>query len=145
MIKKFTLVVSTLLVASLTTFAQVRVGVTGGVQLANQKNEIGGFSLSGSNRIGFTAGLVLDAALSESFSIRPQVLYSVKGMKLNFDALLGGLGGNDAEGTYTFNYVEVPIQLMYGVEAGPALNTENLAHSTEMVVLVFSGFIAMMK
>ncbi|GAB3692254.1 hypothetical protein GCM10027592_11010 [Spirosoma flavus] len=115
--KKITILTAGLFFAALTSFAQVRIGVTGGLQMANQKNDIGGFSISGSNRIGYTAGLMLDAALSESFSIRPQVLYSVKGTKFDLSGLSGGL--TDGNVTLAFNYIEVPIQVTYGLQAGP--------------------------
>ncbi|WP_460980398.1 porin family protein [Spirosoma fluminis] len=119
MTKRFTLVVATLVLCSMASFAQVRVGVTGAVQFANQTLNFGSVSLKGTNKIGFQAGLLLDAPLSESFSIRPQLLYSVKGTKLanlNF-----GLGAGDV--TTTFNYLEVPIQLLYNIEAGPGFVT----------------------
>ncbi|GAB3945372.1 hypothetical protein GCM10028805_14340 [Spirosoma harenae] len=107
-----------LLLFTLASFAQVRVGLTGGVQLANQKNDLGGISINGSNRIGFMAGLLLDASIAGNLSIRPQILYSVKGTKFNLGALTGGtVSGGDID--YSLNYLEVPIQLTYGLEAGP--------------------------
>ncbi|MBD2701997.1 PorT family protein [Spirosoma sp. BT702] len=115
--KKFTVLTVCLFITVLTSFAQVRIGVTGGLQMANQKNSIGGFSISGTNRIGYTAGLLIDAALSESFSIRPQILYSVKGTKFDLGGLSGGLANGNV--TLAFNYIEVPIQVTYGLEAGP--------------------------
>jgi hypothetical protein len=119
MIKTFTIAITSVLLSSILSFAQVRVGVTGGVQFASQKINFAGLSLKGDNKVGFQAGLLLDAPLSESFSVRPQLLYSVKGSKLaNFDF---GFGSTDV--STTFNYLEVPVQLMYNVEAGPGYVT----------------------
>ncbi len=56
----------TVLISSLATFAQIRVGVTGGVQLASQSFDFGGLSLKGSHIVGYQAGLLLDAPLTES-------------------------------------------------------------------------------
>ncbi len=117
--KKITIALGVFLISSVATFAQVKVGLTGGVQLASQKNDFNSGSssgsINGSERIGFMAGLILDAAFSESFSIRPQILYSVKGTKYT----AAQLGATGAEATATVNYVEVPVQLVYGLSAGP--------------------------
>lgn len=96
--------------------AQVRVGVTGGVQLANQPVKFSGITLTSDRLIEYHAGLLLDAPLAGNLSLRPQLLYSVKGGKYDLGSFSGGII-NDLK--TTINYLEIPIQLMYGLVAGP--------------------------
>lgn len=136
--KKLLYSIIALAISSTFTVAQVRIGVTGGLQVASQQIKVQGITITGSNLVGFQAGLLLDAAVSENLSIRPQVLYSVKGGKYN-------IGGNSF--TTTFNYIEVPIQAVYGfplssgrvaLGAGPyvayALNGKDKAGSVSQPV-----------
>ncbi len=102
-----------LLLSSVVTFAQIRVGVTGGVQLAAQRFMGSGTIINSENRIGFQAGLLLDAPIVGNLSVRPQFLYSMKGAKYN------NFAGFGDEVTIAVNYLEVPIQLTYGLKAGP--------------------------
>ncbi len=115
--KKFFYSIVALSLISTLSFAQVRVGVKGSLQFANQKISSQGFNITGSNLLGFQAGLLLDAPLSDNLSLRPQILYSVKGSKYDLSSLLGGLGGS-GDATTTINYVEVPVQVAYGFEVG---------------------------
>jgi len=96
--------------------AQVRVGVTGGVQLANQPVKFSSITLTSDRLVGYHAGLLLDAPLAGNLSLRPQLLYSVKGGKYDLGGFSGGLVDDLKT---TINYLEIPIQLMYGLEAGP--------------------------
>lgn len=134
--KNFTCLVIALLLFDLTVVAQVRLGVVGGAQFANQTFSFGPESMKGKNRFGYQAGVMVDAMLIGNLSFRPQLLYSVKGSKLpefGLGYLLGGLldeaGGNtggsiglDNMGLSvqtTINYLELPLQLVYSVDAGP--------------------------
>ena len=58
------------------------------------------------------AGLLLDAPIAKKISIRPQLLFSAKGSKYY-------TGGSSPGVTSSFilNYLEIPIQLVYGVKA----------------------------
>ncbi|MBO0949973.1 porin family protein [Fibrella forsythiae] len=101
------------LLSSAVSFAQVSVGIKGSAQLANQKYSSSGISISGDDIVGFQAGLLVNAPLTDQLSLRPQLLYSTKGTKLS-GSLLGGAG----ESKTAVNYLELPIQVAYSLEAG---------------------------
>ncbi|MEZ0538475.1 porin family protein [Fibrella arboris] len=113
MLRKFLTVCVCTLVGSAAAFGQVSVGVKGSLQFASQKYSSSGLAISGDNIIGFQAGLLLNAPLTEQLSLRPQLLYSTKGTKFS-GSLLGGSG----ESKGTLNYLELPIQLAYSLEVG---------------------------
>ncbi|GAB2557589.1 porin family protein [Spirosoma aerophilum] len=115
--KKSALLVAALLFSPLISSAQVRYGVTAGVQLVSQKYTLGGLTLKTSNQLSYMGGLLADVKVSEKISIRPQVLYSVKGSAINLGSLSGGLTSGSVSTVFT--YVEVPVQLTYSLEAGP--------------------------
>jgi hypothetical protein len=120
-------------VAASSSFGQVLFGVQGGAQLANWAYTLpagantGGLDASAflKSTLGFRAGLVADIPVADPLSVRAQLLYSTKGTTYDLSAFLGGLGGgigiDPAELTakLNFNYIEVPIQAMYGLDAGP--------------------------
>lgn len=115
--KKLIYSIIALAISSTFALAQVRVGVTGGIQLANQPVKFSGITLTSDRIIGYHAGLLLDAPLAGNLSLRPQLLYSVKGGKYDLGGFVGG--GTSADLKTSVNYLEIPIQLMYGLEAGP--------------------------
>jgi hypothetical protein len=92
----------------ITAFGQVRVGATAGLQLATHTPEEVG--TQNKSKAGFMAGAMFEIPLSSSVSLRPQLLYSAKGVRKN------ALGTFDA--ALSLNYIEVPIQLVYTVESG---------------------------
>lgn len=114
--KKFFYSVIALSLVSTLSFAQVRFGVKGSLQFANVKFSGQGLNYSGSNLLGFQAGVLLDAPLSGNLSLRPQLLYSVKGTKFDLNSLLGGTGTGSTDLKLTLNYLEIPVQLAYGIE-----------------------------
>ncbi|GAB4001051.1 hypothetical protein GCM10028807_56100 [Spirosoma daeguense] len=99
----------TLFFASITSYAQVRVGIVGAGVVSNfsYQDRTGGDDSK--SIIGVQAGLMFDAPLGNSWSIRPQVLYALKGAKQQV--------GN-SEASLHLNYIEVPVQFMYGIPAG---------------------------
>lgn len=113
MLRNLLIVSALTLLSSTVLFAQVSVGIKGSAQLANQKYSSSGISIAGDNIVGFQAGLLLNAPLSDQLSLRPQLLYSTKGTKLS-GSLLGGAGESKA----VINYLELPIQVAYSLEAG---------------------------
>ena len=119
--KKILLTIITIFAINAVASAQMRFGIKGGLNLANESissSALGGLSLSPSMRIGFHAGLVMDSPITESISIQPNLLFSQKGFKLSAN-------GNDI--STTFNYIELPINFLYhasesfSVGAGPYL------------------------
>ncbi|WP_020598819.1 porin family protein [Spirosoma panaciterrae] len=110
----FSLGAAGLLLLSFTATAQVRLGVIGSGQLANQKYTVNAYSTNGNAKIGFRAGIMLDAPVADRLSIQAQLVYSTKGTKLNE----ANTGLSATETTLAFNYLELPLQLTYGFSAG---------------------------
>lgn len=80
-------------------------------------------------RTGFRVGVMADFRLSGHFSVRPQLLYAAKGGDVQTGAFVTELiqkfspttstvGIDGIESKAVINYVEVPVQLMYGIPAG---------------------------
>ena len=95
-------------ITAITAFGQVRVGATAGFQTATHTPADVG--VRNKLKAGFLAGVMLDIPLSGPVSLRPQVLYSVKGTQRNIL--------NTLDVALSLNYVEVPVQLVYTVESG---------------------------
>lgn len=95
-------------------FAQVSGGIRLGMNLANQKAEALGISVSGDSKVGLLGGLYLTANLSDKFAVQPELLYSSMGSKTD--------DISDA-----FGYIQVPILLRYNINenfnlhAGPQI------------------------
>lgn len=127
------------LLTTMATHAQVLYGVQGSFQSSNvalgsSAGALGGLGLDlGSMfkaRLGFRAGVMADIPVTDRLSVRPQLLYSVKGYKVDprplITSLLGGFGGGLTDAlpdslvqTMGVSYLEVPVQVMYGLDAGP--------------------------
>jgi outer membrane protein with beta-barrel domain len=70
---------------------------------------------------GFNAGAVLDIGLHD-WSIQPGVFYTTKGEEINNLAVL--INGDPAGSTaqhIKLNYIQVPVNFLYHIHAGPAL------------------------
>ncbi|MEZ0608712.1 porin family protein [Fibrella sp. WM1] len=113
MLKRLLLAAAISAVGITSSMAQVAIGLKGSLQFANEKITSSGISINGENLLGFQAGLILKAPITDQLSIRPQLLYSTKGLKL-----LGSTFGGNGETKAVINYLEVPIQLAYSIEAG---------------------------
>ena len=92
-----------------TTFAQdSHFGLKGGLNLSNM-------TVDGNNdqnlKLGFHAGVFNKIGITESFSIQPELLYSVKGFKINYDDNLIA----DGETQFNLNYIEVPVKLVFNL------------------------------
>lgn len=109
----------TLLVAicAFTFVSNAQFGLRGGLNLANQTFDVDGVSISPESTIGFQIGATYTSALNENIMLRPGLLLSTKGSKIEF------LG---EESTSTFTYLEIPVDFVYntgmiGIHAGPYL------------------------
>ena len=89
---------------------KLRFGVTGGVNIAKITEKYSGLSIVTSAVTGFRGGVVVDYALGDGLYFQPRVLVSGKGGKL---ALL------NVEGTLRPYYLEVPLNVVYKLQAGP--------------------------
>ena len=115
------LVLGAAIAMSSLTFAQ-QFGVKGGMNVSSLSNDA---TLSDqSSKIGFNAGVFMNAPLAENFSIQPEVLYNDLGSKVTRSTTIGG---NTYSADYSRNlgYISVPVMFQYNatpgfyLEAGP--------------------------
>jgi hypothetical protein len=106
--------------------AQISLGAQAGAVFAKSKTDelsgVTGFDLSTKNRVGFTAGVIADIPFGESgLRLMPELNFVQKGVKangnVNFD-LLGQIVNADVDANVSLNYIELPVNLAYAVEAG---------------------------
>ena len=127
-----------LLLLTTASFGQVRYGIQGGVQASNIAASIDLSNLGPAfgvpvipvnQRVSFRAGVMADVPLGGRFSLRPQLLYSVKGGDVQVGTFIAGLlkqfGQPDptsavsgVQSKAVINYVELPVMVMYGIAAG---------------------------
>ncbi|WP_417429830.1 porin family protein [Halpernia sp.] len=109
--------------ASSLTFAQ-QFGIKGGMNVSSLSKDS---NLSDqSSKIGFNAGVFLNAPLSSDFSIQPEVIYNDLGSKVDRTSTVGG---NNYTASYSRNlgYISVPVMFQYNatpqfyLEAGPQM------------------------
>ena len=95
------------------TFAQTRIGITAGLNASNLNSSSDGYSESGDFKAGFQAGLVADFAITENFSVIPELLFSQRGAKAKDDSegLMKGV-------SLTLNYLQLPVNVAYKFDAG---------------------------
>jgi len=94
--KTFLALALTLAVAGAAQAQSARFGVKAGASLTT----LTGDDVEGAkNKFGFNGGVMANFALNDMFSIQPEVLYSMKGAKVD--------DGND--GRINLNYIDVPV------------------------------------
>jgi hypothetical protein len=108
---------SMILLSSFASQAQTSLGVTAGASFANVKISAGGISASPKMKTGITAGLMLDAPLSQNFHFQPGLNFVQKGYTAKDD---------EAKETFNINYIELPLNFGYYSNgffagAGPSL------------------------
>lgn len=115
--KKLVLTLTVIALAGASAFAQLSIGLKAGVNFANQKYSVEGYSISPEALTGFHVGAYLNIAASENISIQPELLYNSVGAKINDDV--------DGDYNMNFNYISVPVLLKYSpvpifnVQVGP--------------------------
>ncbi|MDQ0476377.1 MULTISPECIES: porin family protein [Chryseobacterium] len=111
------LVLSAAIAISSLTFAQ-QFGIKAGMNVSSLSTEEG-LSDQGS-KIGFNAGVFMNAPLAENFSIQPELLYSQMGEKYNQT-----ISGTTYARSKHLDYVTLPVMFQYNatpsfyLEAGP--------------------------
>ena len=101
------------------TFAQ-QFGIKGGMNVSSLSKD-SNLSDQGS-KIGFNAGLFMNAPIAENFSIQPELVYSQMGEKYDYTA---PITGDRISGSTHLDYVTLPIMFQYNatpsfyLEAGP--------------------------
>jgi hypothetical protein len=95
-----------------------RFGVKGGVNFSNFRvDEIADNNI----KAGLNLGLFFKMPVSEAVAIQPEILYSSKGSKLEYDNFAQGEG----EYRFNFNYLELPVMAVFSIgdnfniQAGP--------------------------
>jgi hypothetical protein len=80
-------------------------GAKGGLNFSNM-------TVEGNNdqnlKFGFHAGVFNKISISESFAVQPELLYSGKGFKNNFDDNIFA----DGEAKFNLNYIDLPVKLV---------------------------------
>lgn len=119
------LILGTALAVSSLTFAQ-QFGIKGGMNVSSISDDA---SLSDQkSKIGFNAGLFMNAPLSANFSIQPEIIYTQYGAKGNFTAPVitsGGIVNQEFSSATHLDYIAVPVMFQYNatpgfyLEAGP--------------------------
>lgn len=136
--KRFCQAILFIFLAAFGATAQVRYGVTGSVQASNVASTVDLTSLGPTlgtlvvpidQRIGFRAGLMADIPLTDRLSVRPQLLYSVKGGNVDVGTFVANAiarvlpNSTFSIGTsiskVVVNYIELPVMAMYGFKARP--------------------------
>ncbi|WP_321287993.1 porin family protein [uncultured Sunxiuqinia sp.] len=97
-----------LLVSTVAVGQESTAGFKGGVNLSS-------LTTDGNNdnnlKVGFHAGVYNKIPLGRSFSLQPELLYSGKGMKLNYD----GSAFADGDSKFNLNYIELPVKLVFNL------------------------------
>ncbi|MGZ5220569.1 MAG: porin family protein [Chitinophagaceae bacterium] len=81
-------------------------GITAGASLANTHFKAGDISISADNKIGLTAGLVVDIPFTENFSFQPALNYVQKGYKVE-------ISDENYKDKLTLHYVEIPLNILF--------------------------------
>lgn len=98
--------------------SQISGGVRLGANIANQKFDAEGLSISPDSKLGLLGGLYLTASLSDKIGIQPELYFSSMGSKLDVQGF---------ESTTKLNYLSLPVLVRYNftenisLQAGPQL------------------------
>lgn len=92
-------------------FAQLKVGVKGGLNLANVgfNYDDSDFEPSTKFRPLFHVGAALEYGLTDNFAIQSALLFTQKGYSVDLEDDLEEYENIDGYDRYTFNYIEMPI------------------------------------
>ncbi len=87
-------------------------GVKGGLNLANMTIE----DANDKNiRPGFHLGVSAKLPLTDQFAIQPELLYSTKGVEMNYDEDFLGIDIADGESDFKFAYLDIPVYLVFNL------------------------------
>lgn len=116
------LLIISLLVFTVFCFGQKKTsfGIKAGINMANISGNIESeWDINTESKFGFHAGFIMDVAVSEKFSVQPELLYTAQGAKFNDEG---------SEGKFIHNFISLPITAKYyiiddlALETGPQLN-----------------------
>lgn len=119
--KKLILSFALIAITTLGATAQVSFGIQVGGNLANVKSE---YTYSGTttkektkSKFGVLGGLVAEIPFSSSLLFRPELNFIQKGAKTNDTQSQGGYTSTNT-GDATLNFIEIPLNVVYSMEAG---------------------------
>ncbi len=102
-------VLSLIVLLTFISFAQVKFGITGGVNFSNFYGED---AKERDTRTGLSVGLFIDND-SDGWGFNPQLLYSMKGAKqTSSETSMGGVV-TEYEMTSKYDYIEIPLLIRY--------------------------------
>ncbi|MEL7585732.1 MAG: porin family protein [Prolixibacteraceae bacterium] len=84
-------------------------GIKGGVNLSNLTSSEGDYD--DNMKVGFHVGVFNKIAVSDVFAVQPELLYSAKGLKLDYDDSAMAEG----ESKFNLNYIDLPVKLVLNV------------------------------
>ncbi|WPR70047.1 porin family protein [Flavobacterium sp. NG2] len=116
--KKSILTVAAIIAFGFANAQETKFGVKAGLNIANQKFEADGFSVSPNSIIGVQVGGFAEINVAGKFAIQPEVLFSTEGSKLKFD-------GDEIQ--FNLSYINIPVMAKFyaaekfSIHAGPQL------------------------
>jgi len=117
----------TLLAISMTAFSQITFGARVGINIASQTTQVNSLdiNLDSDDNVGFTIGGLVNIAITDAFSIQPELNYIQKGGEDESE-----LFGETITTELNLNYIEIPVLAKYAfgsetfkvfVMAGPSI------------------------
>lgn len=111
-----------------TTQAQIKFGVTAGLNVANVSQDFkeSDWEDATNMKLGFKIGAAVEYGLSDALAIQSGLMFSQKGYKYDLEDGLEAGESVDGYDKYTLNYFEIPIHVAYKISglnifAGPYL------------------------
>jgi len=81
-------------------------GLKGGMNLSNLNiDEVDDENM----RVGYHFGAYVNVPISDAFAVQPEVLYSTKGSKADYDIDLGLLGSVNGNAQIHLDYIDIPL------------------------------------
>ena len=88
------------------------IGIKGGLNLSNLNiDEVNDENM----RIGYHFGAFFNLPISDGFAIQPEVLYSTKGTRADYNQDLGIFGEFNAETKFKLDYIDIPILAVFRI------------------------------
>ncbi len=102
-------IIATLIFSNIS-FAQTRIGFTGGLTYANMYEKVNNQKSSGDYRLGGTVGVMVDVPMEKNGSFRTGVNFVQKGNKKTYTS-----GNDNIELIRSMNYVEFPMNILFNI------------------------------
>ena len=111
------IVITTLLTAGLFSQAQVKFGIKAGANFFRFTGDDAFDGVSSKLRVGLAAGGLVQIPINETFSVQPELLYSMEGAKFKEDG---------EKAIFKNDYIKVPVMFQYNAsgfyaETGPQI------------------------